>query len=118
MRENVKYFTKDKFTVTSTSLASVILLGLLAIFFFSIRFLPPFIPFFNSLSWGEERLIPIQHVVYGFPTVLIGMFFLNVILGVSLYKRFILISRILSFNILLIVTLSFFAYLHIVFLVY
>lgn len=79
--------------------------------------MPPVIPFFNSFPWGIERLMH-AGIVMVLPPALIGVFLVNNIISLFVYKRHTLIARILSFNALLVVFLGFLAYLQIVLLVF
>lgn len=74
----------------------------IAIFYFS---LPPFIPIFNQMPWGENRLgIKIEIFI---PVVMTASFLiLNFFLLGRLYEKMPLISRILSVTTLLITILS------------
>ena len=79
--------------------------------------LPAYIPLFNSMPWGERRLFSSDINVL-FPAILSLIIIVNAIIGISIYKRFTLIARILSFNSALFVVLGFLAYLQILFLVF
>jgi hypothetical protein len=77
--------------------------GLLAIFYLR---LPPIIPLFNQLPWGEERL----GVKYEFflPLIMTSLFFLfNYFLLRKLYITMPLVSRIIGITTLLVSLLSF-----------
>lgn len=79
--------------------------------------MPPIIPLFNSLSWGQERLVN-KIFIFSVPgflllTVLVNFFFVS-----QLYKKNPLLSRMLLFNVLLGVFLSGIATVQIFFLVF
>lgn len=78
--------------------------------------LPPYIPFFNSLPWGTERLFSSVIVVF-LPLIFLLILFINNALSAYLYGKHALIARMISFNGLLVIFLGFLAYLQIVFLV-
>lgn len=78
--------------------------------------LPPYIPFFNSLPWGTERLFSSIIVVF-LPIIFLLVLFINNALSAYFYERHALIARMISFNGLLVIILGFLAYLQIVFLV-
>jgi antibiotic biosynthesis monooxygenase (ABM) superfamily enzyme len=95
MKEFIKDIKGDKiiwygsFVTIFFVVISIIYLG------FIYRFLPPFIPIFNQLPWGVERLgakvgifLPFFYMVLIFGT--------NIILSKMLYNAMPLISRILT----------------------
>lgn len=76
-----------------TSLAITILAVLLVLL--NYRGLPPFLPLFNQLSWGEKRLgATIQIFI---PILIVfGIFLSNLIAAPFFYKKIPLISRLLA----------------------
>ncbi len=84
---------------TYVSMAFLIFHLLYAIILFS--YLPPLLPLFSQMPWGEERLgIKIEI----FLPFIIGLsfFFLNLLLALRLYEKMPLVSRILSITSMLI----------------
>jgi hypothetical protein len=70
------------------------------------NFLPPFIPIFNQMPWGEERLGVRIEIFLPF-LVTLSFFSLNFFLTIRFYEKIPLVSRILSFTTLLACVLSF-----------
>ncbi len=79
--------------------------------------LPPMIPLFNSLSWGEERLAG-KLFIFAVPGFLLTMIVINFLFAARFYKKNALLSRILMFNLMLGVFLSGLALIQIFFLVF
>lgn len=117
MRDNLKLLFADNLIKISllSSLILILIQVLLILIFFTK--LPPLIPFLNSQPWGVERLSSSSTTLF-LPAFLIAVFFLNNFLSATFYKRNTLIARILSFNSLLFISLSVFAYIQIIFLVF
>lgn len=67
--------------------------------------LPPFIPLYNQMPWGEERLGAREHIGIPIIIALIALF-LNSLLSLLLYKKIPLVSRVLSVTSLLICFLT------------
>lgn len=116
MKKITDKILSDNILKLSTILSFVLLLSSSMLIAFSYTSLPPYIPFFNSLPWGTERLFSSMIVIFLpilFLIVLIG----NVLLSVRLYATNALMARMISFNGLLVMMLGFLAYLQIIFLV-
>ncbi len=79
--------------------------------------LPPVIPLFNSLPWGDERLVD-KWLIFLVPGFLIITVFINLFFASKLYRRNALLSRIFLFNTLLGVGLSGIALSQIMFLIF
>ncbi len=105
MKGNLSLILSDNLIRISIyiSLTLLISLSLLVLFLFSK--LPPLIPLLNSRPWGESRLEPSSSILL-IPLILIIVFMLNNFLSAVFYRRNSLISRILSFNALLFITLG------------
>lgn len=95
----MKEFFKDILTDNTTKfgfLTAFVITFSSAIFaLFSYKNLPPFLPIFNQLPWGEKRLgttiqifIPIA--------IVFSLFLLNLILAPFFYKKNPLVSRVLA----------------------
>jgi hypothetical protein len=78
--------------------------------------LPPYIPFFNSLPWGTDRLFSSIVVIF-LPVTFLIIIIINTLLSARLYTTHVLMARMISFNGLLVMTLGFLAYLQIMLLV-
>lgn len=117
MKNNFNLILSDKIIRLSifVSIALIIIESFLVLFFYTS--LPPLIPFLNSKPWGEARLSQSTVFLY-IPIILITIFLVNNILGGTIYKKNVLIARILSFNALLFVGLSLIAVFQIMFLIY
>lgn len=87
------------------------------VFIFQYGKLPPLVPLFNSLPWGKSRLVPVQ-IIFLVPTFLIVISGFNLFLTHRLYKRYTILARMLSVNILLAVILALIAYIQIILLVF
>lgn len=66
----LQLFTKDKFFIWSTGISLSIEFGLLGFLFFVWPKLPPVVPLYYSLPWGEEQLSP----TIGLAGVILGVF--------------------------------------------
>lgn len=105
MKASFKILKADKIIKWGTWSAIVMLVFAtlyIALFYFS---LPPFIPIFNQMPWGESRLgIKIEIFI---PIIMTAAFLmLNFFLLGRLYEKMPLISRILSVTTLLITLLT------------
>ncbi len=117
MKERLKNASRDsviRFSVIF-SLVFIFLETVLILVFFGK--LPPFIPFFNSMPWGESRLAPPNNFLYLFSSF-IAVVILDNFLSAVFYKSYPLISRILSVTSLLFVFLGFLASVQIFILVF
>ena len=65
------------------------------------RSLPPFVPLFNQLPWGERRL-GIKTEIFTPPFIVSAVLLVNVIFCVNLYDKMPLVSRIVSITTLLV----------------
>ena len=106
MNDLFKYFKADKIVKWSTLIAALLTLceiAYITLFYFS---LPPFIPVFNQLPWGEERLGTELEIFL--PVIItIAFFIFNFLLLNHLYEKMPLASRMLSITTILISILSF-----------
>lgn len=87
----------DKTTRLGFATAFVITFITLAFIFFSYNSLPPFIPVFNQLPWGEQRL-GAKPTVFLPLMVSFLIFACNLVLSILVYKKIPLISRILAIS--------------------
>lgn len=78
---------------------------------------PPFVPFFNSLPWGTDRLA-LSQFVFLVPVASCIVFAVNMYIANRVYKKHTLISRILAVNSFLVSFLGLLALAQIVLLVY
>ena len=106
MKKLFKYAQTDKIIKFSLQISGVLLLAQLLYAVFAYFSLPPLVPIFNQLPWGEERLG--QKFEIFIPALLTLIFlFGNLLLVNRVYDRMPLLSRILSITTLLINVLSF-----------
>ncbi len=117
MKEKFKPLVTDQFTRISLLLSLLFIIPLIILIFFTFSKLPPYIPFFNSMPWGEERLFSSKIAIF-LPAILLVVFTMNVFQAVYVYKRYALVARIVMFNSFLFLLLSLLAYLQILFLSY
>jgi hypothetical protein len=105
MKNLFKYVKTDKIIKWSFQLSTVSLLSQLVYTGFSYLSLPPLVPLFNQLPWGEDRLG--QKYEIFIPCILTLLFLIgNLFLINALYEKLPLLSRILSITALLISILS------------
>lgn len=117
MNGSISYIFKDKSIRYSLVLAGAsCALQLLSIGFLYFK-LPPVIPFFNSLPWGEARLVPI-HVFFMMPFTILAFAVINVFFAATTHSKYALVSRMLSLNILLASILSTIALIQIFLLIF
>lgn len=105
MNASFKNIVRDKsirYSMLLTGVFCMLQVIGMGVFFFRI---PPVVPLFNSFPWGNDRLAPVQ-VFFMVPIVLFLCAIINALFAATEHKRFALISRMLSLNILLVSVLS------------
>lgn len=103
----IKLLTGDKIAKWSLLASGVLLLVELVYIGFFYLSLPPLLPIFNQLPWGEQRLG--SKITIFIPFVLATVFFIfNFMLIYRLHEKLPLLSRMLSITAFLISILSFF----------
>lgn len=117
MKEKFNLLLSDQFVRISLLLSVLFIVPLILLIIFSYSKLPPLIPFFNSMPWGEERLY-FSKIIILLPLFLITIFILNILQAVFVYKKYVLLSRIVLFNCFLFLLLSLLSYLQILFLTF
>ncbi len=117
MKGKINILYKDKFLRYSSTLTAVFLLAVSSLVVFSYPHLPPLVPLFNSMPWGMMRLYSGQMVII-LPIFVLAVVLINMVLVITIYKKFTLLARIISFNSFLFCLLGTFAYLQILFLIY
>ncbi|HRN96331.1 MAG TPA: hypothetical protein PLD54_02710 [Candidatus Levybacteria bacterium] len=116
MKKTINILLSDNIIKMSAGISFTVLLVctiLIAVFYTK---LPPYIPFFNSLPWGTQRLFSSIGVIF-LPIIFLVIILLNNALSAYLYSQHALMARMVSFNGLLFVILGFLAYVQIVLLV-
>lgn len=117
MRDNFRLILRDKIIRITIVVVPFFIFLQFAVLAFVFRSLPPYIPFFNSLPWGEERLF-VSYIVIILPILFLSAFIVNTVLSSMYYRKHTLLARILSFNSMLFVLLGFMAFLQILVLVF
>ncbi len=99
--------TKHDKVISNGFIISFILVVIASIYIlFYYSSLPPFIPLFNELPWGNNRL-GIRIMIFIPVIIVFGVSLLNIINSEILYKRAQIVSRVLAITSLLIAFLSF-----------
>lgn len=117
MKNNIKKALSDKgigYALIFSFILLVLQVGLVSLEYLK---LPPLVPLFNSLSWGNDRLA-FRVFVFFVPLLLLSMGIFNIGIAASFYKKHILLSRMLSYNLLLCAVLSTIAVVQVLFLVF
>jgi hypothetical protein len=105
MKELFKHIKSDKIIKWGMILAASLLILQTAYILIVYNSLPPYLPLFNQMSWGESRLG--EKIEIFLPIIITVAFFgVNVLLLTRLYTRMPLASRILSITTLLVTVLS------------
>ena|SRR5258708_5273769 len=106
MKKFFKYAKADriiKWSLTAALLILIAELGYIGIFYFS---LPPVLPLFNQMPWGQDRLGTRVEILL--PVLItVSFFIINLILALKMYEKMPLVSRIVSITTVLISLLSF-----------
>ncbi len=88
-------------------LLSILVIGTSVIYVLLVfRKLPPLVPLYNQLTWGDQRLSPLIGIFLPHFLVL-AIILINSILSALVYKKTPLVSRILAVTTLLIAILTF-----------
>lgn len=101
----INRLTSDKIIRLGTLVAMGLLLFHLGFILLNLNRLPPVIPIYNQLPWGQARLGEKLQVFLPFLLVT-GMVLLNTVIAAALYERMPLVSRILGITSLLLSLLS------------
>jgi hypothetical protein len=117
MKEKFSLLLTDQFARISLMFSFLFIVPLIIIIVVTYGSLPPLIPFFNSMPWGEERLV-VSNITILLPIFLLLIFVGNIVLSIFVYKKYVLISRIVLFNCFLFLLLGLLAYLQILFLTF
>lgn len=88
----------------------------IAFLFWKFNLLPPQVPLYYSLPWGESQLAQAS-LLFIFPTISLILLLINHLFAISLNKTSLLLSRILLIISLIFSFLSLVAILHIVYLI-
>ncbi len=95
MKEFFKDILADKTIVPALFINGFLIVITIIFILFSYSNLPPFIPIFNQLPWGEERL---GSTIAIFIPVLVTLliFIINIFTGALIYKKIPLVARMLA----------------------
>lgn len=95
MKEFFKDIKSDKTIIPAFFINGFFIIASIVFILFSYRNLPPFIPIFNQLPWGEQRLGPtIAIFIPVFVTLLILI--VNIFTSTLTYKNSPLVARMLA----------------------
>ncbi|MDO8270127.1 MAG: hypothetical protein Q7T54_05675 [Candidatus Levybacteria bacterium] len=117
MKDKFKVIITDQFVRISLLLSLIFITPLIIIIIASYNNLPPLIPFYNSMPWGEERLA-YSNVTILLPIILLAIFIGNILQATIAYAKYVLVARIVLFNCFLFLLLGLLAYLQILFLTF
>jgi len=106
MKEFFREVKNDKVLVGGFSLALILILLNTIYIVISYASIPPYIPLFNQLPWGYDRL-GTKTMIFLPVIIAIGTSVGNIILSSIIYKKFQIIARMLAVTGLLIAFLSF-----------
>lgn len=106
MKGIFKKINADKIIRLGTYISFMVLLLHLSSIIIFYNFLPPFIPLFNQMPWGLERL-GIKFEIFLPFIITISFTCLNLFLAIRMHWKMPLLSRILSITGLIICILSF-----------
>ncbi|MDP3941503.1 MAG: hypothetical protein Q8Q49_04310 [bacterium] len=106
MREHFATLTSDKITRATMGLTIVFFVLQLGFILFSLRGLPPYLPIFNQLPWGVERLGTTTSI---FLPLLIAVIcsVTNLILASITYSLMPLVARVMGVTSFLVMLLCF-----------
>jgi len=100
-----KEIKEDKILFRGSILSVTIILVSLLFIILYYGSLPPLIPLFNQMPWGEDR-ISNSIFIFLIPTITLLIFVTNLIFAKLIYKKIPLISRLFSMTSFLISVLS------------
>lgn len=106
MKEFFKDIRSDKITNIGFSIIVILIIATFTLTLFFYGKLPPYVPIFNQLPWGEERLGTTLTILVPILTALL-IFILNLITSALIYKKIPLMSRMLAGTSLLVTVLTF-----------
>lgn len=95
MKEFFKYVAADKTIAMAFFMNGFFIIAVLIFILFSYHLLPPFVPIFNQLPWGEQRL---GTTISIFVPVMVSLLILiiNIISAAFTYKKIPLVSRMMA----------------------
>lgn len=106
MKELFEKVNTDRIIKLSTYFSLGFILLHLIFILFLYNFLPPFLPLYNQMPWGEERIG--TKIEIFIPLIITSSLFpINFLVSMWLYEKMPLVSRILNITSVLICVLSF-----------
>lgn len=105
MKKLIRTITADRITRTATIASLVILLVILGYTLLIYRSLPPYIPLFNQLGWGDPRLAE-KYLIFLPLLLAVIVMSVNTVITYLLYETMPLVSRVITITSLLISTLT------------
>lgn len=106
MKELFKNIVSDKTLALAFLINILFIIATLIFILFSYSSLPPFIPIFNQLPWGEQRLGSTITILIPVLAALLVLL-INLFISAAIYKKNTLIARILAAISLLVSVLTF-----------
>ncbi len=106
MKKYLNYLRQDKLILRLYVLASILLVVTVAYILFSYSKLPPLLPVFNQLPWGEKRL-SITPGIFIPSAIVFVTFIFNIFASAFVYSNSPLISRMLAITSFLTALLTF-----------
>jgi hypothetical protein len=106
MNAYIKTLFADKIIKTTLIASFVLLLSGIIFVLFSLKKIPPYIPLYNQLTWGSERL-GVGYMILLPLGLSLTFLIVNSILAKIFYQKAPLLSRILSVATFLLMLLSF-----------
>lgn len=106
MKETFRLIRSDKILLRFFTASIAIVILTLAYILFVFRSLPPVLPVFNQLPWGDQRLGP--RVAIFFPDLLVVVIFVvNLFLSTAVYSKTPLLARMLAITCFVVAFLTF-----------
>lgn len=90
----INYLRSDKILFYGCIISFLLFLASIGIILISFAHLPPFIPVWNQLPWGDARL-GAKTEIFTAPGVTGGVLFLNALIALLVYPKTPLLSRML-----------------------
>lgn len=115
MKDLVTNIRSDKIVLRGFILSSFFIALTLAYILVNYRNLPPFVPVFNQLPWGTQRLTQTSGIFI--PIIIFFLiFFINLIISSIVYSKNPLISRVVAATTLMISVINFLSTIRIILL--
>lgn len=95
MKKYFKNLRKDRLVLRLFILSFIFLVITFIYVLFNYSKLPPLLPIFNQMPWGQERL-SITPGIFIPPVIALGIFILNVLLAAFSYEKSPLLARLFA----------------------